>query len=89
LRFVVQNKPVRLPVSNPAAGDGAQAVLKSRPIYFSGAWLESMVYSRDLLVAGDAISGPALITEYSSTTVLPPGCVATVDLYGNLIVEVK
>jgi N-methylhydantoinase A len=89
LRFVVQNKPVRLPVSNPIAGDGAQAVLKLRPIYFSGAWLESMVYNRDLLVAGDAISGPALITEYSSTTVLPPGCVATVDLYGNLIVEVS
>jgi N-methylhydantoinase A len=48
-----------------------------------------MVYSRDLLIAGDSISAPALITEYSSTTVLPPGCVATVDLYGNLIVEVK
>jgi len=89
VRFVVQNRPVRLPVSNPVAGDGAQAVLKLRPIYFSGAWLESTVYSRDLLIAGDSISGPALITEYSSTTVLPPGCVATVDLYGNLIVEVS
>lgn len=89
VRFVVQNNPVHLPVSNPAAGDGAQAVLKMRPIYFSGAWLDSTVYGRDLLVAGDTVSGPALITEYSSTTVLPPGCVATVDLYGNLIVEVN
>ncbi|MCU1322919.1 MAG: 5-oxoprolinase (ATP-hydrolyzing) [Acidobacteriaceae bacterium] len=89
LRFVVQNKPVHLPVSNPAVGDGVQAVLKVRPIYFSGAWLDSTVYSRDLLVAGDTVSGPALITEYSSTTVLPPGCVAMVDLYGNLIVEVN
>ncbi|WP_213806724.1 hydantoinase/oxoprolinase family protein [Granulicella sp. dw_53] len=89
VRFVVQNKPVHLPVSRAKAGDGAQAILKSRRIYFSGAWLESTVYGRDLLVAGDTISGPALITEYSSTTVLPPGCVATVDLYGNLIVEVN
>ncbi len=89
VRFVVGNEPVHLPVSETTASDGAQAVLKSRPIYFSGAWVESTVYARNLLVSGDSISGPALVTEYSSTTVLPPGCGATVDMYGNLIVEVK
>jgi N-methylhydantoinase A len=89
VRFVVQNKPVHLPTSQPVAGDGTQAILKMRPMYFAGAWQESTVYDRDLLIAGDTIHGPALITEYSSTTVLPPLCVATVDLYGNLIVEVN
>lgn len=88
VRFVVQTSPVNLLVSETRPGDGGQAVLKSRPIYFSGGWLESTVYHRELLRAGDRISGPALVTEYSSTTVLPPGSEAEVDGYGNLIIEV-
>lgn len=78
-----------LPVSEAVPGDGAQAILKRRPIYFSGEWMESQVYRRELLKAGDRFGGPALVTEYSSTTVLPPGCEAGVDVHGNLIIEVK
>lgn len=88
VRFVVQTPPVNLLVSEIHRGDGAQAVLKSRPIYFAGGWLESTVYRRELLRAGDRISGPALVTEYSSTTVMPPESEAEVDGYGNLIIEV-
>jgi N-methylhydantoinase A len=51
--------------------------------------MKSKVYSRELLVSGDRFAGPALITEYSSTTVLPPYCTANVDRYGNLIIEVN
>ena len=88
VRFVVENPPVSLPASEAVAGDGAQAILKSRPMYFSGEWRPSAVYDRERLRAGDRFEGPALITEYSSTTVLPPGCIAAVDTYGNLIIEV-
>ncbi|GAC1364918.1 MAG: hydantoinase/oxoprolinase family protein [Acidobacteriaceae bacterium] len=89
VRFVVQNPPVHLPKGEVHEGDGAQAVLKSRPIYFDGAWVSSRVYRRELLQPGDRIAGPALVTEYSSTTVLPPGCEARTDGYGNLIIEVR
>lgn len=89
VRFVVPNPRVTLPVSEAVPGDGAQAILKTRPIYFSGEWMESQVYRRELLKAGDRFGGPALVTEYSSTTVLPPGCEAGVDVHGNLIIEVK
>ncbi len=88
VRFVVRNSPINLPKSEPQDGDGAQAVLKTRPIYFAGEWLESTVYQRDLLRPGDRVSGPALIAEYSATTVLPPGCKGQVDGYGNLVIEV-
>jgi N-methylhydantoinase A len=38
---------------------------------------------------GDAVHGPALITEYTSATLLPPGCRAIVDPFLNLIVDVR
>jgi N-methylhydantoinase A len=89
LRVTVPNAPVHLAIQAPSPGDGAQAILKMRRIYFDGAWHDSTVYQRELLRAGDTFSGPALITEYSSTTVLPPGCTASVDTYGNLVLEVS
>ena len=40
------------------------------------------------LLAGNKISGPALIEEHASTTVLMPGDKMTVDAYGNLVIAV-
>jgi N-methylhydantoinase A len=34
-----------------------------------------------------AFSGPAIITQYDTTTVLPPGWRALVDETGNLVLE--
>jgi N-methylhydantoinase A/oxoprolinase/acetone carboxylase beta subunit len=39
-------------------------------------------------VSGDGIDGPAMITEYTSATLLPPGCHATVDRFGNLVIAI-
>jgi N-methylhydantoinase A len=46
-------------------------------------------YRREDLRAGHRMSGPAVITEYSATTVLPPHWHATVDAYGQLLLERK
>ena len=46
------------------------------------------VYPRDELNAGTRIAGPAIITEYSSTTLIPPRCRVLVDPWLNLIIEV-
>jgi N-methylhydantoinase A len=89
VRVTIRNAPVELPQQEEKPGDGHHALLKTRSIYFDGQWLKSNVYQRDLLVPGDFFSGPALITEYSSTTVLPPGFVARVDRFGNLILEAR
>jgi N-methylhydantoinase A len=45
------------------------------------------VYERDALRAGVRLSVPCVVTEYSSTTLIPTGARASVDLYGNLIIE--
>jgi len=88
IRITVANTPIDMPQAALLAGDGSQAVLKSRLMYFDGTWQESIVYQRELLRCGDSFRGPALIAEYSSTTVIPPGCVTRVDSFGNLVIEV-
>jgi N-methylhydantoinase A len=70
------------------AGDGSGAFCGERKIFFDGEFLASRLYRRERLVAGDVIPGPAMITEYTSATVLPPGCRATVDAFENLTIAV-
>ncbi|MDF2230962.1 hydantoinase/oxoprolinase family protein [Albimonas sp. CAU 1670] len=41
-------------------------------------------YDREKLLADDTIEGPAIITQHNSTTILPPGYVATVLGYGDI-----
>ncbi len=44
-------------------------------------------FDRERLRAGDRIEGPAIIEQYDSTTVVPPGLVAQIDRYGNIVVD--
>ena len=69
-------------------GNGAAAFLEERAVWFNGEWRPTRVYERDRLRAGDSFKGPALITEYTSATVVPPGCRVEVDSLGNLVIEV-
>ncbi|HET7343578.1 MAG TPA: hydantoinase/oxoprolinase family protein [Methylomirabilota bacterium] len=62
-----------------------------RRAYFpeTGGWVDCPVYDRYNLAAGLSLAGPAIVEERESTSVLPPGTVATVDEYANLVVEVR
>jgi N-methylhydantoinase A len=77
--------PVRRPI---VRGDGQQALTGHRPVYFHGEPHYTPVYNRTALVPGDSFSGPAIITEYSSATILPPGDRLRVDALDNLLIEV-
>jgi N-methylhydantoinase A len=46
------------------------------------------LYRRERLVPGDVVEGPAMITEYTSATIVPPGARATVDSFENLVIDV-
>ncbi len=52
-------------------------------------FLSTSCYKRELLQPGNKISGPAIIEEFGSTAVLPPGWSLEVDSYGNLILTLK
>jgi N-methylhydantoinase A len=58
------------------------------PVFFSGRKFAGKVLSRDALAPGKRYSGPAIITEYSATTVVPPGMSFRRDRAGNLTIEV-
>ncbi len=47
------------------------------------------IFDRENLYAGQAIDGPAVIAEYASTTLLPPGCRLTVAATGDLVIEIS
>ena len=59
-----------------------------RDVWFEGGWRPTRFYKRELLEPGDAIAGPAMITEYTAATLVPPGCAARVDGLGNLVIEI-
>jgi N-methylhydantoinase A len=50
---------------------------------------KTTLYRRDNLRAGDIFSGPAIVAEYSATTLIPPDWKATVDNYGQLLLTLK
>jgi N-methylhydantoinase A len=56
--------------------------------YLGGKRLELAVFNRDDLPAGVRLRTPCIVTEYSSTTLIPADARAEVDGYGNLIIQV-
>jgi N-methylhydantoinase A/oxoprolinase/acetone carboxylase beta subunit len=55
-----------------------------RRIHSAGAWRDTPVYSRSSLTA-TTLQGPALVLDYGSTTLIPPGWRFSVDEFGNLV----
>jgi N-methylhydantoinase A len=78
-----------MPPPGDEGGDAAGAETGRRDVYFAGGWKAATIYDRDRLPVGARIDGPAVIEEMSATTVLDDGNRATVDPYGNLILEVQ
>jgi N-methylhydantoinase A len=71
-----------------SAGDDARK--GSREVWFAETDLsiETAVYDRYLLSAGDRLVGPVVVEERESTMVIGPGARARVDEIGNLVVDV-
>jgi N-methylhydantoinase A len=63
--------------------------LKYVAAHFDGKRTNTSLYERKDLRAGSRLSGPAIVTEYSSTTLIPRGTSVLVDKSGNLIIQVR
>ena len=55
-------------------------------VVFDGTKLASQLYARDKIRPGKKYFGPAIVTEYSATTIVPPGKRFYIDRAGNLLV---
>ncbi len=80
---------VRLPEHRPATRQLAEARKPDRLVYFPelGGYQPCPIYERARLPRGARLAGPAVVEEPESTTVLPPGAVAEVDPWANLLVS--
>ncbi len=88
VRLIAASEPYEPERKAVVTGDGNAAISAERDVWFEGGWRPTRIYKRELLRPGDAIAGPAMITEYTAATLLPPGCTARVDGLANLVIDV-
>lgn len=85
LTAVAATTPPTLPAYTLAGPDAAAAVLGHKPVWFAGQFTPTTLYDRQKLQPGNRFSGPALVFQYDTTLVIPPGWQTAVDQYANLV----
>jgi N-methylhydantoinase A len=88
VRTTVEGRRVRAERHTNGAG-AAQApkARAHRPVHF-GKWIDTPIFRRPELKPGTTVSGPAIVEQSDTTTVVEPGMSLRVDRFNNLIVEV-
>ncbi|HXZ34260.1 MAG TPA: hydantoinase/oxoprolinase family protein [Terriglobales bacterium] len=76
----------RLSVMTPA--EPVIAHVDRAPVSFDGRKLSASICPRDCLQPGKRLAGPAIVTEYSATTVIPPGKQFWIDHNRNLLIQI-
>ena len=64
-----------------------KALIQERSLYFAGEQLPTPYFLRNLLCPGNKITGPAIVLEYSSTTLIPQEFEGLIDPWNNLVIE--
>jgi N-methylhydantoinase A len=72
-------------------GDRDPTPVAQRKVLFeeTEGYLDTPIYDRAKLGAGGVITGPAIIEQLDSTTVILPGQKAEIERYGNILIEVR
>jgi N-methylhydantoinase A len=86
MRSVIPSPPLGGVVKS-AAREKSPRGTGHAPVVFTGRKIKASIQARDQMSFGKKYSGPAVVTEYSATTVVPPGKRFWLDRAGNLIVE--
>jgi N-methylhydantoinase A len=60
-----------------------------RAVWFDGTSHDAAIYQREVLKAGAMFIGPAIVEQFDSTTVVPPGMSARVDAFLNILIGTK
>jgi N-methylhydantoinase A len=75
-----------LPESELEGEDASGAVVEQGEIMFAGERRPTKIYDRAALRPGNCFDGPAIVTEFDSTTVVLPGYLAVMDRYSNILI---
>jgi N-methylhydantoinase A len=97
-RYSVVGQPLsadRLPITDngsPLTFDGLPFTVDGlpfthKPVWFAERPYDTPLFDRDALRPGMRLPAPALVVQYDTTTVIPPGWETAVDRFGNLILK--
>ncbi|AOH85173.1 5-oxoprolinase [Sphingomonas panacis] len=88
LRAVALGQALDLPAARLPEGNGdpSEAKVRDHQLYMDGRMQPAVIYDRAKLKAKDVITGPAIVIEMDSTTLIEADCVATVDGVGNILI---
>jgi N-methylhydantoinase A len=79
--------PRAQPPCSPAP-PSPEAIKGTRRVFFAAQKpSDTTIYDRDRLTVGAHFAGPAIVEQFDATSVVPPGWDASVDRYGNLILQ--
>jgi N-methylhydantoinase A len=79
-----RRQPTKRAAARPRRRVG-NALVKEKNVWFGNRLHRTPLYERDRLCPGMRFRGPAVVAEYSSTTVVPPGFTCRVDNDLNLV----
>jgi N-methylhydantoinase A len=86
-RFTGRTPKPRLPQVSRGGIRADGATVSNSKVMFARRRFVATTYDRIKLKAGNRITGPAIVTEYSATTFIPPGWSGHVDLHRNILLE--
>jgi N-methylhydantoinase A len=75
-----------LPTAEVGSADASGAVVDEHGVVFDGERVATKIYDRSKLEPGATLAGPAIVTEFDSTTVVLPGYRASVDANFNILI---
>jgi N-methylhydantoinase A len=70
-----------------APGSAQAAIVGRKSVWFDERPWTTTLYDRVRLQPGHRFSGPAVVFQYDTTTVVPPEWKAAVDVYGNILLD--
>lgn len=89
LTAVAPVTPPVLPIQPLTQTSAVEAIIGEKEVWFDQRSVVTTLYQRERLRPGHHFSGPALVFQYDTTIVIPPGWVTAVDETGNLVVSRK
>jgi N-methylhydantoinase A len=85
LKASTPNAPFSLPQVEQGTADPAGAFKRRRMCRFDGRDIDTPIYDGEKVLAGNIITGPAVIEETTTTVVIPETYVCSVDRYKNYV----
>jgi N-methylhydantoinase A len=88
LRTAVIGRRRAIGLEGLISATGPAAPSATRRVWFERGWAETPIYRREQLPVGAEFTGPAIVEQLDTTTVIDPGDRVRVDALGNLEITV-